>query len=336
MNRRENTFRIDHSTVPRKPSFDAVHEFVGTALEMKHEEVIRLQCSRSLGCAFVKASDLETAQRIVEEHDNRHDLDVDNKLYRLRLRMEDGAKEVKLYDLSENVTDDEIVKFLLLYGDVLSVSEEMMWGEKYRFGQTSSGVRIVRMMVKKNIPSNVIIDGELTAVSYHRQRQTCRHCGEFGHSGISCVQNKKLLIQKLTAEKSYASVIDTGITPTPKPIPGFIKPKSGPPPSSKPTQQKSKPTSKSTPKPISTPIPLPLPLPTLTSTPPPTSDDGAPQALKENNDVFKKPSQPVVDLRALRRTDDEETDGSASSISTRGQRRKKMRHDTAINEPQSN
>lgn len=57
------------------------------------------------------------------------------------------------------------------------------------------------MIIKKNIPSLVNIDGETTFVSYNGQNQTCRHCNESAHSGISCIQNKKLQVQKLQADQ---------------------------------------------------------------------------------------------------------------------------------------
>lgn len=47
-------------------------------------------------------------------------------------------------------------------------------------------------------------------MSYNGQQQTCRYCTEYIHSGISCVQNKKLLVQKLaTHTSSYADVAKT-------------------------------------------------------------------------------------------------------------------------------
>lgn len=208
MRRRENTFRIEYANVPKKPSFEELHEFIGTVLGMSHEEVKRIQCSRTLGCAFITASDLSVAQRVVEQHDDKHDIESDGKLYRLRLKMEDGAVEVKLYDLPIDITDAQIAEFLRDYGEVLSIYEQM-WGENYRFGGYPTGVRSAKMVVKRNIPSYVTIDGETTNVSFFGQQLTCRHCIESAHSGISCIQNKKLLVQKLSADqnsKSYANV----------------------------------------------------------------------------------------------------------------------------------
>lgn len=208
MNRRENSFRIDYAKVPKKPSFEEVHLFIGNQLGMTRDEVKRIQCSRYLGCAFVKASFLSVAQRIVEEHDGKHELVVDGNKYTIRLTMEDGAVDVKLFDLSEDVSDREITSFLSEYGDVFSI-RELMWDSKYMFDGYPTGVRVVRMIVKKNIPSTIIIDGEATCVQYNGQQHTCKHCSEVIHNGISCIQNKKLLVQKLTADQSkqsYANV----------------------------------------------------------------------------------------------------------------------------------
>lgn len=205
--RRENTFRIDYSRIPKKPTYEDLHHLVGVKLGLKREEVLRLQCSRIHGCAFVKTCDLQTAQRIVEEHDGKHTFEVDKKAYTLRMWMEDGGVDVRLYDLSEDVSDVAITEFMAAYGDIISI-REVMWEDKYSFGAIPNGVRVVRMVVKKNIPSIVTIDGEATSVLYQGQLSTCRHCGELSHSGIPCVQNKKLLVQKLDADHkpSYANV----------------------------------------------------------------------------------------------------------------------------------
>ncbi|KAL9700799.1 hypothetical protein quinque_004240 [Culex quinquefasciatus] len=198
MAKRENTFRIDYSNIPRKPSGNELHEFLYKEIGLKEEDVLRLQCSRSLGCAFVKVKSLELAQQTVEQHDNMHEIEVDDKSYRLRFMMEDGTKEVKLYDLSEGTSEDKIIEFLKQYGEVLSIREQM-WGDQARY-KVSTGIRIVRMMVQKNIDSFVTIDGEKTAVSYYGQRQTCKHCLETVHNGITCVQNKQLQVQKSYAD----------------------------------------------------------------------------------------------------------------------------------------
>lgn len=199
MARRINTFRIDYSMIPKKPSFEEVHEFIATVIGLKREEVERIQCSRTHGCAFVKTTDLAIAQRVVEENDNKHEIEVEDKIYKLRIVMEDGAVEVKLHDLPEDIQEPAIVDFLSAYGEVYGL-RELMWGEKFAYDGFPSGIWVAKMKVKQNIPSYVVIDGELTALSYYGQKQTCKHCQDYAHNGISCVENKKLLVQKTYAD----------------------------------------------------------------------------------------------------------------------------------------
>lgn len=222
--RRENTFRIDYANVPRKPSFEELHDFVATTLGLQYEQVVQLQPSRALGCAFVKVVDLELARRIVAEHDNKHETEVDGKIYKLRITLEDGAVEVKLTDLSEDITNEQVAEFLSAYGEVLTITNQV-WDSKYRFAGLPTGARIARMMVKRNIKSYVTIDGQTTNVTYFGQLQTCKYCSEFVHNGISCVQNKKLLVQKTyanvakePAEKNTAPRLSVS-----KPKPTFAK-----------------------------------------------------------------------------------------------------------------
>ena len=77
----------------------------------------------------------------------------------------------------------------------------MSWSESNESEGIPLGIWSVRMLVKRNIDSWVTIDGEQALVVYKGQLQSCRHCKEQAHTGISCVQNKKLLYQK-----SYANV----------------------------------------------------------------------------------------------------------------------------------
>lgn len=220
MNRRENTFRVDYSNMPKKPSFEDVHNFIGTELGLKHGEVTRLQCSRTHGCAFVKVIDNDLAQQIVDQHDGKHAIEYEGKSYPIRITMEDGAVDVKLFDLSDEVSDDDIVKFLSDFGEVVSI-RELYWEDKYMFKAIPTGVRVAKMFVKRNIDSYVTIHGQTTQLQYHGQQHTCRHCNESAHNGISCVNNKKLMVQKTYADaaKQPKQVPKaTPIPPNPTPI----------------------------------------------------------------------------------------------------------------------
>ncbi|XP_058827423.1 uncharacterized protein LOC131687359 [Topomyia yanbarensis] len=92
-----------------------------TVLGLKKEDVKRLQCHRGGACAFVKVSDLALEQKVVDEHDEKHDVELDGKKHKLRITMEDGSVEVKVFDLPEDVSEEKIADFLSTYGDVLTI-----------------------------------------------------------------------------------------------------------------------------------------------------------------------------------------------------------------------
>ena len=332
MPRRENTFRVDYSQFPKYLSHDEIHKFIAKELSLTREHVLQLQPSKRLGCTFVKVNNLELAEKIVEQHDGKHEFVIDGKPFKLRITMEDGAVEVKFFDLPEGVSNEQVEAFLVDYGDVIYV-RDLLWDTRYGdFGGVKTGVRIARVVVTKNIPSLVTIQGEETAVAYKGQRQTCLHCHEFVHIGIPCVQNKKLLVQKLAADQSYANVT--------KGKPNNLS-------SLKPVPNKPKP-AKSVPVPVSvigkpsTSVLSPsLDAPNKTQTasskpensmPPPAAPATAATPKSSATQSFLQliTATPTDLNKSRQKTDGSETDSSQASNSIRRSRRqppgKKMRH----------
>lgn len=203
MTRRENTFRIDLANVPKRPTYEEIHNFVATELGLQRHEVQRIQCSRSANCVFVKVAGLELAQKVCEEHDAKHEVVVDDQKYVLRIRMEDGAVEVKVFDLPEDISEVCITDFLSAYGEVLSIREQL-WTDQYTFGGSSTGVWVARMIVKRNIPSYVVIDGETTFLSYYGQLQSCKTVGSMSIMERRVFKTKNFLFRScpLTLQQS--------------------------------------------------------------------------------------------------------------------------------------
>lgn len=213
---RENTFKVDLSNFPKRPSFEEIHSFVHETVGLSVDQVLRLQMNHAQNCAHVKCRDLKTAQDAVDQHNGRHEMEINNTKIKVRLLMDDGGVEVKIHDLSENVRNEDITTFLRQYGEVISI-KEMVWGDNFAFKGVSSGVRVAKMILHRHIKSFVTILGEETLVSYRNQPQYCKHCTNPSHPGLTCVENKKLMGQKVdlnnrlkAAQKktSYASVLD--------------------------------------------------------------------------------------------------------------------------------
>lgn len=213
---RENTFKVDLSNFPKRPSFEEIHSFIHENIGLSVNQVLRLQMNHSQNCAHVKCCDLKTAQDAVDQHNGRHELEVNKTKIKVRLMMDDGGVEVKIHDLSENIRNEDIAEFLRQYGEVISI-KEVIWGDNFAFRGVSSGVRVAKMILRRHIKSFVTILGEESLISYRNQPQYCRHCTNPAHPGLTCVQNKKLQGQKadLNArlksaqqKTSYASVLD--------------------------------------------------------------------------------------------------------------------------------
>lgn len=166
-----------------------VQTFCAEKLGLKRGEVIRIQSSRALGVTFVTVVDLDLALKVCEEHNKKHELTgSDKKQHPVTITIEDGTVLVKLYDLSEDVPNTAVAKFLEQYGEVRDVYEETL-DDTQAFAGAFTGVRIAKMVVKQNIGSWVVINSELTNLSYFGQRQTCKHCHDYLHVGVGCVQN---------------------------------------------------------------------------------------------------------------------------------------------------
>ncbi|KAL9697573.1 hypothetical protein quinque_001014 [Culex quinquefasciatus] len=115
---RENTFKVDLSVFPKRPSFEEIHSFVHDTMGLRIDQVKRLQMNHVQNAAHVKCDTLKTAQDAVDQHNERHEIEMNKVKYKVRLQMDDASVEVKVHDLSENVRNEEITAFLRQYGEM--------------------------------------------------------------------------------------------------------------------------------------------------------------------------------------------------------------------------
>lgn len=187
---RVNTFKVDFKTFKTRPSFTDIHAFINGVLGLRNDQLKRLQMHHIHNCAYVKCVDRQTAEMIVEQHDMKHSIEVDGVQYKVRLSMDDECTEVKVYDLSENITNDDIAECLKQYGKVHSVQEQV-WGPTFACEGIPSGVRVVKMTLQRHIKSVITVQGEQTLITYKNQPKSCRHCLQPLHAGRTCSDNRK-------------------------------------------------------------------------------------------------------------------------------------------------
>ncbi|KAL9698623.1 hypothetical protein quinque_002064 [Culex quinquefasciatus] len=113
---------------------------------------------------------MDCAQGYVDDHDGKHAMRVDDQEYAVRLYMEDGTINVK-------------------YGKVVAIKDDL-WEVGFVKGK-KNGTRTVRMVVKKPIPSYVLVASEQAFVSYPNQQHTCKSCSKPVHPNKKCSVRKE-------------------------------------------------------------------------------------------------------------------------------------------------
>lgn len=208
LTRRVSTIKVDFSNLPTKPPPNEVIDFITAKLGLNVEQISRIHLRTSSTAAHVEIKDPNIALDIVEKHDGRHEMSCQDKLFPIVISMDDGSTIVKIHDASVYVTNTDIAEYMSNFGEVISVTEGI-WSKAFACAGLPNGFRYVRMIIKKQIPSYIHINGETTLATYRGQQPTCRKCDNAVHHGMTCVQNRKLTIQKTSVNErlhTYASV----------------------------------------------------------------------------------------------------------------------------------
>ncbi|XP_062708933.1 uncharacterized protein LOC134288355 [Aedes albopictus] len=171
--------------------------------------------SHAQNCAYVKCINQQVAENVVDHHNEQHQLEVKGVKYTVRLALDDESIQVKIHDLSESVSNDELAAYLRQYGDVHSV-KELVWGPSFPYKGVSSGVREARMTLRNHIKSYVTVHGEETLVSYKNQVKSCRHCMQNIHPGKTCSNAKKETIKESPTKPLSASTTSQPSAPLQK------------------------------------------------------------------------------------------------------------------------
>lgn len=181
-----------------------VYDFIADQLQLTASDVTAIQFDLTEGKVYVELRSKEKVQEVVRDFDGRYDLICDNKTHNIRLLVEDGGTDIKLHHLPPRMPSEWIEQHMSHFGEVISITEQKC--RSSRFPDASSGVRIVRLQIRRTIPSYISIQGYSTYVTYNNQVHTCRHCGNIMHRGRSCAENRAVLAAEQPNQSSYADV----------------------------------------------------------------------------------------------------------------------------------
>jgi hypothetical protein len=201
---RPNTFVMDLSNITKRANSETIHNFILKTLELDFEEVVSIQIAKSKKLVFVETKNEERAIETVHNNDLKHKIEFGGVEFTVKLYMDDNGTDIKISDLPPNMPNQYIWDKLSEYGEILSSKDEV-WGENFAFKGIKTGDRIVRIVLRKNIPSFVTINGETAYVTYSNQILTCRWCAQKLHFGMTCTENKVSVNDRL--HQSFAEAV---------------------------------------------------------------------------------------------------------------------------------
>lgn len=211
---RKNSFVIDCSVLPARPKMDKLKEFIFDKLQLTMNIIKNVQTLLTRAQAIIEVESPELVEQIVAQHNLKHTIEHENNEYFIPLFPADDAIEVKVSDLPPHMPNNIVAKYFAPYGEILSIKNET-WKE--HFPGLPNCVRILRMRLRKAIPSYVAVDGEMSYVMYRNQVRTCRHCANALHIGRSCADARKEHSRDLNARLTAAQIVQ-GIVPPPASI----------------------------------------------------------------------------------------------------------------------
>ncbi|KXJ72774.1 hypothetical protein RP20_CCG017260 [Aedes albopictus] len=110
--------------------------------------------------------------RMAKQHNLQHAIKYKESSYYIPIYVDGPTTTIRIHDLSPQMSNSTISDYLAQYGDVISVSNEV-W--KHYFVGLPNGVRVVRMKMKKPVPSHITIDNQLSLVTYAKGEKHASH-----------------------------------------------------------------------------------------------------------------------------------------------------------------
>lgn len=207
---RRNSVILDFHVMPARPKAEQVKDFLLKEMKIDMSKTKNIQFCISKSQVIIEVESAALAEELIAQHNGKHSMEHENKTYKIPVRSIDNAIEVKVHDLPPHMPNRLIAKQLSQYGEVLSVKDDT-WKEF--FPGMPNGVRTVRIILKKPIPSYVVVENDTAYVKYQNQIRTCRHCVRALHVGRSCVEARKELDGDINNRLTAAQVVQ-GLSPS--------------------------------------------------------------------------------------------------------------------------
>lgn len=201
---RRNSVILDFHVMPTRPKAEQVKEFLLKKMQIDMSKTKNIQFCISKSQVIIEVDSAALAEDLIAEHNGKHTMEHENENYIIPVRSIDNAIEVKVHDLPPHLPNRLIAKQLSQYGEVLAIKDDT-WKEF--FPGMPNGTRTVRIVLKKPIPSYVIVENDTAYIKYPNQIRTCRHCVRALHVGKSCGEARKELDGETSKRLTAAEVV---------------------------------------------------------------------------------------------------------------------------------
>lgn len=206
---RQNTVKISFQRDAPKVLAYEIHDWIYDTLKLPIDQVVMIQLDNLTRCFYIKVQRESLLQDILERTRGEAPF-VFSTGERGTVKLEHagvGYRVVKLYHLPLEVSSAMVNGTLKPYGTILDSSTEQ-WSESYRY-PTSSGVRSVRILLTRHIPSFLYISGHRVLVVYPGQPPTCAYCHLPGHFKSDCPRKRGIVQTPREIEQSAWTVLNS-------------------------------------------------------------------------------------------------------------------------------
>ena len=211
---------VDFKGCPIRPSIQQIDKLLKGEMQLDFKQCTVIQMHHIRNCVLITFSGgKEIAEEFAKRNNCRYSIVHETGKYSIPVHVDDGAIEVRVCDLPIHFEQSKVRQQMETYGEVISARMEK-W-QNY-FGGTYSGVRILRMHLKRPIPSYAKFEFEtdngfescVSRVAYPGQVATCQFCDKDVHFKISCIEAaKRNTTPTLTKNQMKPSQINVKQTP---------------------------------------------------------------------------------------------------------------------------
>lgn len=182
---RINTITMDFKKVKKKPSHMHLHMWVRNNLKLSEDQIIGIQYNHLKSVVYLKLTSNIMVKKLLNQHGEiMKYTSEEGTEFEIFLSEESEEKIVRVFDFPFELDNNKIKNKLENYGIVKSIRNEYYKGDG--LFKVDTGIRTAIMLIRKNIPSYLSIEGASSLVTYKDQIRTCMICDEPGHERKEC------------------------------------------------------------------------------------------------------------------------------------------------------